>query len=480
MFEFLVGNDALSAIVAFILVLIPAVLIHELGHFLAAKAVGITILEFGIGMPPRMLKLFSIGGTDYTLNWLPLGGFVRPLGEDMVRQMGDEALEADRQVAIDRGIRKTMSVNEAKPAARILFLAGGAGANFLLAIVLFTIIALMGIPQISGGLVGVITVDPNSALADAGIVRGDTITTLNGQTYESGAALLEALADQTEPATIDVVRPGEEGQPDEALSLTVAPAIDDAASVTHPIVAAVAPNSPAAEAGLTVDDMVIAFNGTPVDEVKTLQDLTAANLDTSVTLTVLRGTEEVDLELTPRGNPPAGEGAMGVTISQALRSAGSGITYQEGLRSELMSLPLDQAVSYSFSRVGEVFSTIASIPSQLLQGTADPDSLRITSPLGISQVGAVFLQESIEQERPGIILEFMALISIALGLTNLLPIPALDGGRILFVLIEVVRGRPISPEREGMVHLVGLALLLSLMVVVLFNDIQNPLTDILR
>src|SRR3954471_15663389 len=118
MFNFLLGNDALSAIVAFVLVLIPAVLIHELGHFFAAKLVGITILEFGIGMPPRMVKLFSIGGTDYTLNWLPLGGFVRPLGEDMVRQLGTDAVDEDRQEAERRGVKKTLSVNEAKPLAR--------------------------------------------------------------------------------------------------------------------------------------------------------------------------------------------------------------------------------------------------------------------------------------------------------------------------------------------------------------------------
>src|ERR1700712_3684342 len=115
MLNFLVGNDLLSAIVAFVLVLIPAVLIHELGHFLVAKSVGITILEFGIGMQPRMLKLFTHNGTDYTLNWLPLGGFVRPLGEDMVHQLGDQAVAEDRAEAESRGIGKTMSVNEARP-----------------------------------------------------------------------------------------------------------------------------------------------------------------------------------------------------------------------------------------------------------------------------------------------------------------------------------------------------------------------------
>jgi regulator of sigma E protease len=131
-------------------------------------------------------------------------------------------------------------------------------------------------------------------------------------------------------------------------------------------------------------------------------------------------------------------------------------------------------------RLGEVVTQIASIPAQLINGTANGEDLRVASPLGISQVGAVLVQESIERNQPTIILEYMALISFALGLTNLLPIPALDGGRILFVLIEIVRGRPIAPEREGMVHLVGMLVLLSLMFVVLINDAINPLTNLLR
>ena len=171
---------------------------------------------------------------------------------------------------------------------------------------------------------------------------------------------------------------------------------------------------------------------------------------------------------------------MGINIGEAGLEQNLGWVYLQGEKRELVSQTLGGAISYSFSRIGGVVNEIASIPGRIINQTADPNSLRLTSPLGISQAGAVFLQESIEQNQPGIILEFMALISLALGLTNLLPIPALDGGRILFVLIELVRGRPIAPEREGIVHLVGLALLLSLMVVVLLNDIANPLTDLLR
>jgi regulator of sigma E protease len=98
----------------------------------------------------------------------------------------------------------------------------------------------------------------------------------------------------------------------------------------------------------------------------------------------------------------------------------------------------------------------------------------------MSQIGGAVIQESIEQRRIAPILDFIATISVALGFFNLLPIPALDGGRILFVLIEIVRGRPIAPERESMVHLIGLALLLSLSVLIILNDVINPITNTIR
>ena len=477
MFNFLLGNDVLSAIVAFILVLIPAVLIHELGHFMAAKMVGITILEFGIGMPPRAVKLFTRGGTDYTLNWLPLGGFVRPLGEDVVRQLGNDAVEEDREEAVHRGIKKTLSVNEAPPLARIFFMAAGAITNFLLAFILFVVIAMIGVPQIAGGVVSVDNVVPNSVLAQAGVQSSDVIASINGENFSSADDLLRRLVGAAgQPVTLGVIR---DEQP---VDLTLTPDLTAAQAVseTHPIVLDVADGSPAASAGLVVNDMITGFNGQPVANFEALQQLTAAHFGQEVTLSVWRSGEPVTVSLTPRANPPAGEGSMGIGVRTGVMNAALGIAFQEGQKSELRSLPVGEAAQYSVSRISEVLTMIASIPGQILQGTADGSSLRPLSPVGISQAGAVFLQESIQRNQPGIILEFMALISLALGLTNLLPIPALDGGRIFFVLIEIVRGRPIAPEREGMVHLIGLALMLSLMLVVMLNDIANPLTDLLR
>ncbi len=483
MFDLSAANNPIVVIAAFLLVLIPAVLIHELGHLIAAKLVGITILEFGIGMPPRLFKMFTWRGTEYTLNWLPLGGFVRPLGEDMVRQMGDEALKSDREIAIERGFQKPVSVNEAKPAGRIFFMAGGAIANFLMAFAIFAIIGLSGLPQVVGARLELRYIPADSPLSAAGLQSGDVIEGINGEYFSDAAALLIALQAAGNEVDLTVIRP-DESQDRFTVTVTGFDTSDLTLS-THPIIQSVSPDSPAANAGLQRDDLVTALNDEPIASFEQLQALTAANLGQEVTLTVLRDGEPVTIALIPRANPPEGQGAMGIQITSGAAIPESGLAFADANPvQELVSLSLGESVQYSLGRIGMVLEQMAQLPVQLFNmvfnSAPASENMRITSPLGISQVGGLLLQQSIEQARPTIILEYIGLISLALGITNLLPIPALDGGRILFVLIEVVRGRPIAPEREGMVHLVGIALLLSLMVVVVLNDIANPLTDMLR
>lgn len=478
MFDFLLGSDALSAVIAFILVLIPAVIIHEIGHFVAAKLVGITILEFGVGMPPRMLRLFRFRGTDYTINWLPLGGFVRPMGEGMVSQMGDDDVSEDRQEALARGIKNPMSVMEAKPAARIFFFVNGAIFNFIMAIVLFIIIGMTGVPQQVGELILVQQVEPNSVFAEAGLVEGDVIEQVNGEYIPNGVIFYDQLNTASNGEATLLVQRENEAEP---LTLTLDTNGETFAVQPHVLIVGVAPQSPAEEAGILAGDVVTTFNDVDIPNFETLQRNTAQNLGQEVTLTINRNGEILQINVTPRENPPQGQGSIGIEIGSTMVADGQSTLFRDGIPyQQLASLSLTESIQYGFGRVADTFNAILSVPGQIIAGTAEPESLRLTSPLGISQAGAVFLQESIQQDRPGIILEFMALISIALGFTNLLPIPALDGGRVLFVLIEMLRGKPIAPEREGMVHLIGLALLFSLMIVVLFQDITNPLTNLLR
>jgi regulator of sigma E protease len=476
-------------------VLIPAIFIHEMGHFLAAKAVGITILEFGIGFPPRMLTLFTRGETEYTLNWLPIGGFVRPLGEDFVRPIpqeeaardrkqleerlyGDEDLPdfmaGDRERLHAKGVRKITSVNEAKPLARILFLVGGSTANLLTAIILFTIIGLSGLPTLVGGSAGVISLDAESAPYEGGLREGDLIEQVNGEYFEDTTQLTEMLrASAGEPVTLTVEREGE------TVNVTYTPAAGDAAE-NYVFISGVNSNSPAEAAGIQVDDLIVAFNGEPLANFDDLPAQTQAHLGEEVTLTLLRDGETVEVQLVPRENPPEGEGSIGIGIVPAYDNSADGfIMVEGGLQQALVPLTLGESIQFSVGQVASFFQTLVQLPGQLIAGELSSDEARVMSPLAISQFGGMFLQQSIEQGRPVVILNYIAIISIALGITNLLPLPALDGGRVVFVLLEIIRGRPIAPERESIVHLVGMALLLSLMVFAFLNDILNPVTNLI-
>lgn len=499
MLDFLVGNDALSAIFAFGLVLIPAILIHELGHFLAAKAAGITILEFGIGFPPRMLTLFTLGETEYTLNWLPIGGFVRPLGEDFVRPIKEDEVARDRQVVEDRlrtadvtaethpealhtererlrarGVRKITSVNEAKPLARVFFLAAGSLANLLVALVLFTIIGLLGLPTIVGGSAGVIRVEPDSALAEAGIRPGDLIEMIDGSNFENAGQFAELIRTSEDKEVTLTVQRG-----DETFETSFVPQ-STADPLSYVFISSIAPDSPAHAAGLQVDDLIVAMDGETFASFEELPQRTQASLGKEITLTVLRGNDTVEVQLVPRVNPPEGQGAIGIGIVPAYANAVDGAIFVEGgLQQAIVPLTLGESVRFSVERIAFFLETLVRLPGDLIAGSLSPEEARVMSPLAISQFGGMFLQQSIEQNQPVVILNYIAIISIALGITNLLPLPALDGGRIVFVLLEMVRGRPIAPERESIVHLIGMALLLSLMAIAFLNDILNPVTNML-
>lgn len=489
MIQSILGNDFLTGVIAFILVLIPAVIIHELGHFLAAKVVGITILEFGIGMPPKMLRLFRLGGTDYTLNWLPLGGFVRPIGEGIVSQSGDDETESDRAEAKRRGIANPKSVFEAKPLERIFFMAAGSIANFLMAFVLLMMVALLGLPEIIGSRIFITHVSPDTAFATSGLQAGDVIETVNGQNFGSRDEFESLVYGSDGTVTFDVRRDGEAGliQINTALNLER----DTELISIHPLVADVTEGSAAEESGIRQGDLIVNFNGETIDNFAELRERTQANGGEPIRLTILRDNEEREITITPRLEAEDQQWRMGVVFTASQDSVidqmnatvdrNAGIAYVDAFPLErLQPQPLSVAIPYAWDQMGFVLNTIISLPAQLLQGNVDPDLARPVGPAGIGQLGGFVLEQSVVNDRPGQFLQFIALVSLSLGLTNLLPIPALDGGRILFVLIEILRGKPIAPEREGMVHMVGLIILLSLMVLVTFNDIINPITNALR
>jgi regulator of sigma E protease len=301
---------------------------------------------------------------------------------------------------------------------------------------------------------------------------------VDGQKFDTSGEYITQYYQATAPVTFEVQREGEESP----IQIQVPPAEGSAAiSPEYALILGVVEDAPAEKAGIQPGDIVVAFNEEPLVGVDDLKNRTVENAGKEISLTLERGTETFDVRLTPRANPPQGQGAMGIIINKVWEDPASGLTYTDGfVQQDIVPQPIGEAVNYSLNKSYAIIATTVSLPSKLMRGETRPEEARPVSVLGMSQIGGTIIQESIQQRRIGPILDFIATISVALGFFNLLPIPALDGGRIVFVLVEIVRGRPIAPEREGLVHLIGLALLLSLSVLVILNDVIHPIIDTIR
>ena len=346
----------LITIAAFVLVLSFLVLIHELGHFWAARLLGIKVRELGIGFPPRA-RGFWRNGIVYSLNWIPVGGFVR--------------LEGESDPDVPEGYA-------GKPVwARATVLVAGSGMNLLLAWFIFSGLASL----------------PTERLVDSEIV-----------------------------------------------------------------IQAVAPGSPADGANLRAGDVILSVNGEDVRTVDQLARHVSDSLGEEVTLRVLRGSVPLAVYLVPRENPPPGEGPLGVTISLINPVF------------ERQSAPIWQAPWNGILLMGNVITSTASEFGRAASSGSNPG---IAGPLGIAQATGEAARAG-----PVALLIIVGLLSLNLGILNLLPIPALDGGRIPFLILEVARrGRRLSPQRENLVHLIGFVFLISL---VLFVTVGIDLPRLLQ
>ncbi len=490
------ANDLLLAVAAFVIVLFPAIIIHELGHFFAAKLVGINVLEFGIGFPPRIGRLFRWGETEFTFNLLPLGGFVRPLGEDMIgpapedkvkrdrivveqRRSGPVRIVGEREMLRLRGVDDSdmMAVNDAPALGRIFFMAAGALANFATAVFLFFVAALIGLLMPVGGLSQIMAIPDGSLFAGTEAQIGDAVERINGERFADFTAFHKILATYGQSIIeFDLIRP-ESG---EEFSVTVAPDFGGRSGSVQ--ILAVLEGSPAAAAGIATGDIVTQINYAPIasegDPAETLREATRSAEGKPLPLTILREHEDGRAETfvvvaTPRVNPPEGEGRLGIAIRSQFSLIEGTRFANAGFKSEYVPQSISDAIAYSLNTTGETFRTIASIPGRLLDGSLSGKDARPISIIGISKIGGELLHRSL-QDGPSIMLHFVALVSIFLGISNLLPIPALDGGRIVFVLIEMLRGKPVDPQTEARIHQVGIMILLALGVVVMIYDLINP------
>jgi regulator of sigma E protease len=355
-------NNFILSLIEFIAALSILLLVHELGHYLVGRLMGIQAEEFGFGYPPKLFKLFRWKGTDFTFNLIPFGAFVRFKGEE--------------DPEIDGGL---YTANKWK---RLATLIAGPFMNIFAGILLFSlVVAQTGIPQL----------------------------------------------DKVE-------------------------------------IARIASNSPAEKAGLLEADTIQAINGIEITDIGLVSDIVQENLGAEITLTILRNDESKNISVTPRIDPPEGEGAIGIVMQNPTKKVGL-----------LRSVPTGGKIAV------EQVRQLLSIPGMLIKGEVAPEETRMLSPKGIFDVYSQVREEErvYEENNPSLtimnIAWFFGIISISLGFSNLLPIPALDGGRIIFILPEIFFGKRVPAKYENLIHLMGYSGLLILMGYVFYQDIINPI-----
>ncbi|MFN8487114.1 MAG: RIP metalloprotease RseP [Caldilineaceae bacterium] len=439
--------STLITIVSFIIVLGILVFIHEFGHYWVARRSGIIVQEFGMGYPPRLAKLFTYDGTEFTINLIPFGGFARMKGEDA-------------------GDMSPGSFNAASRLGRAATLVAGPAMNAILAVFLFAFSFMAGFPA-EVAHPQVTDIAPSSVAQQIGVQKGDILLQAGDQPTQVSAdpdfsytVWHKNNTNTQTPTALTVSRDGK------IISLPVndQKTVDQLLNTVayQPIletqIARTAPNSPAAQAGLQAGDMLYKVNDTVITFDMPLSNVVKQNLGKEIALTVLRNHEWKTFKLTPRQNPPPGEGALGVEI---------------GAVTQLATLPFLAALGRGATFALQYVKVVLEMPIMLIRGQLAPADAQISGPVGIAHLVGGAVTATIQTGLWFPIWRLSGILSVALAITNLLPLPALDGGRLLFILIETLRGRRINPEREGFVHMVGFMLLLGLLVYITVQDLRS-------
>jgi len=430
----------LQTLVYFFLALFPLVLIHEFGHFIVAKLNRVRVDEFGIGFPPRLARLFSAGGTDYTINVLPLGGFVRLAGED------------------DPDVPGAFAAKPKRVRAAVLF--AGPLANFVLAAVILAGVAMtFGIPTLlpeGGGMVRVSQVLDGRPAAAAGILPGDLIYAVNGHTLVELAKAI-AKPDPDGPPAIQALKAQAEASADKPLNLALLRGVEPVAAGVPPGISTEPLGIPdldarrvvaaAAGSGLAAGDIIVAPLTTAIASALVLRPR-PGSLEGGAVSTGASWSRT--LTVTPRRTAPDQPAQMGIGI--------------EGLAT-VEHLGIAAALVYGPRQTVMISTAMIEGLVQMITGAIAP---ALAGPVGIAKMG-----QQAGQQGPEIFLFFMAILSLNLGIINLLPIPALDGGRLLFIAVEALRGRRVEPNREAVVHLIGFAFVIGLMAVITVWEIAR-------
>ncbi|MGE6529837.1 RIP metalloprotease RseP [Pseudomonas sp. NPDC077382] len=445
---------ALYMIIGTLVALGVLVTFHEFGHFWVARRCGVKVLRFSVGFGRPLLRWHDRQGTEFVLAAIPLGGYVKMLDEregDVPPALLEQAFN-----------RKTVK-------QRFAIVSAGPLANFLLALVFFWALAMLGTEQVRP-VVGAVEV--GSLAERAGLMPGQEIVEINGKPTagwaevnlqlirrlgESGSLEMlvrEVDGDQSQRLQLELTNwlKGAE-EPDPIGSLGIRPWRPEIA----PVVAQLDPEGPAQAAGVQVGDRLVSLDGEPLTEWQAVIDRVKPLAGRAVLLGVERGGEQIELPLTlaERGDGDKRRGYLGAGVA-------GGEWPPEMLR-QVSHGPVE-AVGEGLRRTWTMSVLTLDSLKKMLFGELSVKNL--SGPITIAKVAGASAQSGV-----GDFLNFLAYLSISLGVLNLLPIPVLDGGHLLFYLVEWVRGRPLSDRVQGWGVQIGISLVVGVMLLALVNDL---------
>jgi len=445
----------LQKLLAFVVVLGTLVVVHELGHYLVARWCGVKVLRFSVGMGKVVWsRRFGRDQTEWAVSLLPLGGYVKML----------DARDAEQGAIAEQDLAREFTRQSVWK--RIAIVAAGPIANFLLAIVVFAGLFMHGIPEPAARLRAVAAGTP---AYEAGLRGGELVTAIDGEPVRAWSdlrwALLRAAVDRA-PVRLDTERPNPadaEGKLIDSVTLHFdrltqedleADFLGKAGIALAPppaVIGEPGKDGPAARAGLRKGDRIVAIDGAPVSDGAAMVETIRKSAGRALELTIVRGREERTLSVTPVVAQHNGQeiGRIEAPLQPELVEVSAGPVGALG-----------KGVEHTWEM--SVF-TVKMIGKML---TGEASFKNITGPITIADYAG-------QTASIGIVsfLSFIALVSISLGVMNLLPIPVLDGGLLLYYSLEVLTGRPVSERVGELAQRAGLGILVTLMVVAVFNDI---------
>ncbi|MBO1539730.1 RIP metalloprotease RseP [Pseudomonas sp. OA65] len=446
--------SALYMIVGTLVALGVLVTFHEFGHFWVARRCGVKVLRFSVGFGMPLLRWHDKKGTEFVVAAIPLGGYVKMLDER------EGEVPADQ---VDQSFnRKTVR-------QRIAIVAAGPIANFLLALVFFWGLAMLGSEQVRPIIGGV---EAGSVAARAGLGAGQEIVAIDGEQTSGWAAvnlqLVRRLGEsgslqlmvREQGSTVDSPRElildnwlkGAD-EPDPIRSLGIKPW----RPALPPILAELDPKGPAQAAGLKTGDRLLALDGQPVSDWQQVVDSVRVRPDTKIMLRIERDGAPIDVpvSLAARGESKAPTGYLGAGVKA--------VDWPPEMIREVSFGPV-AAIGEGARRTWTMSILTLDSLKKMLFGELSVKNL--SGPITIAKVAGASAQSGVAD-----FLNFLAYLSISLGVLNLLPIPVLDGGHLLFYLIEWARGRPLSDRVQGWGIQIGISLVVGVMLLALVNDL---------